>query len=90
MVLEEDESEQGEGEGSDDEGAPGVEGGGGRAGARGKRKDTSKPMSNDYYEVLGVDAAASDDEVKKAYRRGASRWISRTVCPVDDIVWQGM
>jgi molecular chaperone DnaJ len=26
-------------------------------------------MSRDYYEVLGVERAASDEEVKKAFRR---------------------
>ena len=73
VLIEEEESEGGEGEDSGDGGDPGVEGSGGR-GSRGKKKeDKSKPMSDDFYEVLGIDAVASGDEVKKAYRRGVSR-----------------
>ena len=31
-------------------------------------------MAKDYYNVLGVDKTASEDEIKKSYRKMAMKW----------------
>ena len=31
-------------------------------------------MAKDYYEILGLDKNASDDDIKKAYRHLAKKW----------------
>ena len=31
-------------------------------------------MSKDYYQVLGVDKGASEDDIKKAYRKAAMKY----------------
>ncbi|GJN06584.1 hypothetical protein PR202_ga24328 [Eleusine coracana subsp. coracana] len=45
-----------------------------RAGRRRKEAQPPREMGVDYYKVLGVDRAASDDDLKKAYRKLAMRW----------------
>jgi DnaJ family protein B protein 4 len=31
-------------------------------------------MGKDYYKILGVAKSAKEDEIKKAYRKGALKW----------------
>jgi hypothetical protein len=35
---------------------------------------TEEAMSKDYYKILGVNRRATDEEIRKAYHRGALRW----------------
>jgi len=42
-----------------------------RKDSRKKEADKSKPMSHNLYEVLGAEVTASEDDIKKAYRRAA-------------------
>ena len=37
----------------------------------------------DYYEVLGLNKGASDDDIKKAYRNVAKKYIGNAVCAID-------
>jgi DnaJ family protein B protein 4 len=31
-------------------------------------------MGRDYYSILGIDKTASDEDIKKAYRKQALKW----------------
>ena len=31
-------------------------------------------MAKDYYKILGIDKNATDDQIKKAYRKAAVKW----------------
>lgn len=58
---------------------PGFEeafGGGGMPGGMGGRRPRKEVNTTKLYEVLGVEKNATPDQIKKAYRKLAVKWVS--------------